>query len=148
MQLCHRGCSVMNTGGFLLCAKDICAVSTNSWYKQVLQLWNAIATAHHKDISEFPALPLQLFLWELCRTEATCNGHRLPQIETPPRDNFCMESLEGQLIIEGHQRWTGTTTGSPKATKTSSSLKPLEVQPCNLYDWVSLCQPLGFQIEH
>lgn len=115
---------------------------------QVLQLWNTIATSHHKDISEFPALPLHFCLWELCKTEAMCSGHRPPQREIPPWDNSCMKSLEGQLITESHWRWTGTTTGSPKATKTSSSLKSLEVQLCDLYDWVNLCQPLGFQIGH
>lgn len=147
MQLCHCGCLVMNTGGFLLCVKDMQSphiLGICRYYSYETQLQHLTTKTFQNSL-----LCLCISAFGSCAELRQCAvGTGYPKQRllhgTAPVWRTC---LEGQLITEGHWRWTGTTS-SPKATKTSSSLKPLEVQVCNLYDWVNLCQTLGFQIEH
>lgn len=74
----YHGCSVMtNTADTLVCTEDmqpmhVLGVCRYSRTKQ---------TAHNKDISGFLTLSLKFFMWELYKTKAMCNGHRLPQAE-------------------------------------------------------------------
>lgn len=127
MQLCHCGCSVMNAGGFLLYVKDM-------WSPQILGICRY--HSYEMQLQQPTTKTFQNPLLCLCSSAfGSCAELRQRAMGT---------GYPKQRLLQQ----TGTTTGSPKATKISSTLKPLEVQPYNLRGWVSLCQPLGFQIEH